>query len=75
MSMPVNPFRIRGSAQLSRKQHGGREIESLLAMNKRTEKTKEYRKAGNAAVAATSSRALRMDGSNGLRAKMSVVHG
>ena len=40
MSMPVNPFRkVRGSAQLSRKQHGGREIESLLAMNKRTEKT------------------------------------
>ena len=41
MSMPVNPFRkVRGSAQLSRKQHGGRGIESLLAMNKRTEKTK-----------------------------------
>ena len=40
MSMPVNPFRkVRGSAQLSRKQHGGREIESLLAMNRRTEKT------------------------------------
>jgi hypothetical protein len=40
MSMPVNPFRkVSGSAQLSRKQHGGREIESLLAMNKRTEKT------------------------------------
>jgi hypothetical protein len=40
MSMPVNPFRkVRGCAQLSRKQHGGREIESLLAMNKRTEKT------------------------------------
>ena len=30
MSVPVNPFRkVRGSAQLSRKQHGGREIESL----------------------------------------------
>ena len=40
MSMPVNPFRkVRGSTELSWKQHGGREIESLLAMNKRTEKT------------------------------------
>jgi hypothetical protein len=40
MSMPVNRLRkVRGSAQLSRKQHGGREIQSLLAMNKRTEKT------------------------------------